>query len=66
MEPEKKIGDEDFLKMYESEDRDENRLDKYTKGKDSKSFNLVWWIFLVILFLVAYLLFSKYMFPPKV
>ncbi len=65
MEPEKKISDEDFINMYESENRTENRLDKYVKGKDNRSFNVAWWIFLIVLFLVAYLLFSKYMFPPK-
>jgi hypothetical protein len=66
MEPEKRISDEDFINMYESKDREEGRLDKYVKDKESKPFNFAWWIFLAILFLVAYWLFSKYMFPPKI
>jgi hypothetical protein len=66
MDPEKKISDKDFINMYESEDRRRGRLDKYIKGSNSNTINYIWWIFLVIVFLVAYLLFSKYVFPPKV
>jgi hypothetical protein len=64
--PEKKITDEDFMNLYEAKDRKEGRLDKYSKDKESKSFNFIWIISLVIIFLVAYLLISRLMFPPKI
>jgi len=66
MEPENRISDEDFINMYEAKDREEGRLDKYVKRKESNSLNFAWWIFLVILYLTAYWLFSTYMFPPKI
>jgi hypothetical protein len=65
MAPEKKISDEDFINMYESKDRRNSRLDKYFKEDEPKQINFSWWLILAVVFLIAYLLFSKYLFPPK-
>jgi hypothetical protein len=68
MDPFKKISDEDFIHSYESKRPKSSRIDKYVTDPESepKSFNYVWWIIFLVVFLVAYLLFSKYLFPPKI
>ena len=61
-----RISDEDFMRNYDRHNKQESRSDKYVKGKESsiKGFGFV--IFLMISFLIAYYIFSKFLFPPQI
>jgi hypothetical protein len=60
------INDEDFINRYSEKEDHESRSDKYVKGKDTgtlKGFGYM--IFLIVVFLLAYYLFSTFVFPPQ-
>ncbi len=59
------LSDEDFLKSYERHNKNERRSNRYAKDKQNNS-GIMFWIFLGIIFLISYFLFSKFMFPPKI
>ena len=59
------LSDEEFLKRYDSHNKSEKRSNRYDKKKEGNS-GIIFWIFLAIVFLISYFLFSKYMFPPKI
>lgn len=66
-ESKNRISDEEFMKNYVRHNKNENRSEKYVKGKDSgklKGFGFM--IFLAIVFLLAYYLFSEFIFFPQV
>ncbi len=57
----KTIKENDFDKEYST-----HKLDKYKKNKAADSVKgFGYWILLIILFIVAYFLFSEFMFPEK-
>lgn len=63
----KKINDEEFMKNYVRHNKSERRSHKYEKGKNTgtlKGFGFM--IFLALVFLIAYYLFSEFIFPPQV
>lgn len=67
MEDQQRISDEDFINSYSQKNKYESRSDKYVKEKDSiTAKGIMYWIFLAIVFIVAYYLFSTYFFPPQV
>ena len=60
------INDEDFIKAYERNNKYEHRSDKYEKGKDNAGkIKIGYWIFLAIVFILVYYLFSEYYFIPQ-
>lgn len=59
------LSDEDFLKNYEKHHKYEKRSNKYTKENKTSSANIGFWIFLAIAFIVAFYLFSNYLFVPQ-
>ena len=62
-----RISDDEFIKNYSKHNKHNSRNDKYTKENDKKSSsNMNFYIFLGISFLVAYYLFTTYLFPPKI
>jgi len=66
-ENKERISDEEFIKNYSRHNKHDIRSDRYTKENDKKSSsNMRFYIFLGISFLVAYYLFSTYLFPPKI
>jgi|GEM_PF-2892534 hypothetical protein len=61
---EKKISDEDFVNNYSNRNKDIGRSDRYVKGNSKFDERVFFSIFLGILYLIAYYLFSKYIFIP--
>ncbi len=67
MENQKRISDTEFLENYGKHHNRESRSDKYVKEKDSLTAKgVLYYIFLGIVFIVAYFLFSNYFFPPQI
>jgi len=62
---EKRMSDEEFMQNYVRHNKTENRSDKYSRGKDGKGIKIGFWVFLAVVFLVVYYLFSKYYFIPQ-
>ena len=65
MEQQKNISDEEFINGYSQKNRFQSRSNKYMKGKNNKSVKIGYWIFLAVVFLAVYYLFSEYYFPAK-
>ncbi len=59
------LSDEEFLKNYEKHHKNDGRSNKYFKEKDSQTIKSSYWIFLAIVFIIAFYLFSKYLFIPQ-
>jgi len=67
IENQKDISDEEFISNYSKHSRHKNRSERHTKKDDKKtSSNIGFYIFLGISFLVAYYIFSTYIFVPKI
>ena len=67
MEKQERISDEDFINNYTARNKHRNRSDKYVKEKDSISAKgILYYVFLTIVFLAAYYLFSSFFFSPKI
>jgi len=66
-EHQERISDEDFINSYTKRTKHRSRTDKYTKENDkTSSKNMIYYFILGISFLVAYYLFSTYIFIPKI
>ena len=61
----KTISDEEFIKGYSEKNRFKSRSDKYVKDKNNKSIKIGYWVFLAVVFLLVYYLFSEFYFLPK-
>jgi len=59
------ISDEDFMKNYVRHNKSESRSDKYVKEKGRGSIKIGYWVFLALVFILVYYLFSEFYFIPK-
>ncbi len=67
MENQNKISDEEFINNYTARNKHRSRSNKYVKEKDSISAKgILYYVFLTIVFLTAYYLFSSFFFSPKI
>ena len=64
-EHQERISDEDFINNYSKRTKHKNRSDRYTK-KNDKPAKLGYYFFLGISFIVAYYVFTTYLFVPKI
>ncbi|MCF6365940.1 MAG: hypothetical protein L3J35_07015 [Bacteroidales bacterium] len=66
MGKQKRISDKEFLENYGKHHNRKSRSDLYVKEKDGiTGKGILFWIFLAIVFLVAYYLFSNFLFSPQ-
>jgi len=67
MNQQDRISDEEFIKRYTERTKHRSRSNKYVKEKSSVSAKgVLYYIFLAIIFIVAYYLFSTFFFPPQI
>ncbi len=67
MKEQDRISDEDFINNYSKRNQHKSRSDKYVKEKDSISAKgVLYYVFLTIVFLAAYYIFSSFFFSPKI
>ena len=65
MTSQKKLSDKDFINNYTKRRKHISRSNKYEKGKENSLKGFGYIFFLIIAFIVAYLLFSNFLFPPQ-
>jgi len=66
MEKETRISDKEFIENYGKHHKHSSRSDKYKKEKgDNTGKSIFFWVFLAVVFLIAYYLFSNFFFTPQ-
>ena len=67
MENQDRISDEEFINNYTKRNKHRSRSNKYVKEKESISAKgVLYYVFLTIVFLAAYYLFSSFFFSPQI